>query len=99
MLRGRRPIRLLFALSAWAVSAVWGAPTLLEHVQGYTLAANRLETFTGLVFDTGKVLEAGDAAPKGPISDVFNLLKRESGPSLTIEEIGERTADGWAGDR
>jgi hypothetical protein len=44
-------------------------------------------------------IEAGDAAPKGPISDVFNLLKRESGPSLTIEEIGERTADGWAGVR
>ena len=62
MLRGRQPIRLLFALSAWAVSAAWSAPTLVEHVQGYTLTANRLETFTGLVFEAGKVVEVGDAA-------------------------------------
>ena len=62
MPRGRQPIRLLFALSAWAVSAAWSAPTLVEHVQGYTLSANRLETFTGLVFEAGKVVEVGDAA-------------------------------------
>jgi predicted amidohydrolase YtcJ len=62
MCSGNRAVRLLLTLSAWAISSAWGAPTLVEHVQGYTLAANRLETFTGLVFDAGKVLEVGDSA-------------------------------------
>ena len=39
-----------------------GAPTLLENVQGYTLAGDRLQQFTGLVFDLGKVVQTGEAA-------------------------------------
>ncbi len=35
--------------------------------------------------------------PKRPISDVFGMLKREGGPVLSIEEINEAIADGWAG--
>jgi len=35
----------------------------------------------------------------GKISDVFNFLKRENGPSLTIEEINETARRGWAGRR
>ncbi|WP_159730732.1 AbrB/MazE/SpoVT family DNA-binding domain-containing protein [Methylosinus sp. Ce-a6] len=35
----------------------------------------------------------------GKISDVFDLLKRESGPSLSIEEMNEIAARGWAGKR
>jgi predicted amidohydrolase YtcJ len=58
----KRAVRLLSALAAWAPAAASGAPTLVEHVQGYTLAGNRLETFSGLVFDAGKVLEVGDSA-------------------------------------
>jgi predicted amidohydrolase YtcJ len=37
------------------------APTLLQDVHGYTLAGNRLQQFTGLVFDQGKVVETGAA--------------------------------------
>jgi len=39
------------------------------------------------------------ARPKGSISDVFNFLKKENGPSLSIEEINEIAARGWAGRR
>jgi len=36
--------------------------------------------------------------PRGKISDVFGVFKREDGPKLTIEEINEATATGWAGE-
>ncbi|WP_291521404.1 AbrB/MazE/SpoVT family DNA-binding domain-containing protein [Acidithiobacillus sp.] len=39
------------------------------------------------------------ARPTGQISDVFNCLKREIGPSLSIEEINNLTAQAWAGKR
>jgi antitoxin component of MazEF toxin-antitoxin module len=42
-------------------------------------------------------LEIKAARPAGKISDVFGLLKRKNGPSLSIEEIDEATKDGWAG--
>jgi AbrB family looped-hinge helix DNA binding protein len=35
----------------------------------------------------------------GKISDVFNFLKRENGPSLSIEQINEAARKGWAGRR
>jgi AbrB family looped-hinge helix DNA binding protein len=35
----------------------------------------------------------------GKISDVFGFLKRKNGPSLSIEEINEIAARGWAGKR
>lgn len=38
------------------------APTLIKNVHGYTLAADQLQKFSGLVFDEGKVLIVGDAA-------------------------------------
>ena len=37
--------------------------------------------------------------PTGNISDVFDFLKRENGPSLSIEEINGIVARGWAGKR
>ena len=61
MFGGKRAAGLLCAFVAGAASTAWSAPTLVEGVQGYTLVGNRLETFSGLVFDAGKVLEVGDA--------------------------------------
>ncbi|MFM9858413.1 AbrB/MazE/SpoVT family DNA-binding domain-containing protein [Pseudoxanthobacter sp. M-2] len=37
--------------------------------------------------------------PKGSITEAFGMFKRPGGISLTIEEIGEAAADGWAGRR
>jgi AbrB family looped-hinge helix DNA binding protein len=37
--------------------------------------------------------------PAGKISDVFDLLKRDNGPSLSIEEINDIAVRGWAGRR
>ena len=47
----------------------------------------------------GGRVEAKAARPKGRISDVFNFFKRKGGPSLSVEEINEIAADGWAGKR
>ena len=44
-------------------------------------------------------IEVRAARPAGKISDVFNLLKRENGPSLSINDIGKVAARGWAGKR
>lgn len=44
-------------------------------------------------------IEVKAARPTGTISDVFDFLKKEDGPSLTIEEINEVAARGWAGKR
>ncbi|MSP01686.1 MAG: AbrB/MazE/SpoVT family DNA-binding domain-containing protein [Acetobacteraceae bacterium] len=44
-------------------------------------------------------IEVKAAQPAGQISDVFNFLKRENAPSLSIEDINEIAAQGWAGDR
>jgi bifunctional DNA-binding transcriptional regulator/antitoxin component of YhaV-PrlF toxin-antitoxin module len=39
------------------------------------------------------------AAPTGKISDVFDLLKKKGGPSLSIEDINKVAAQGWTGKR
>jgi bifunctional DNA-binding transcriptional regulator/antitoxin component of YhaV-PrlF toxin-antitoxin module len=39
------------------------------------------------------------ARPAGDIAEVFDFLKREDGPSLSIEEIGRLAAAGWSGER
>jgi antitoxin component of MazEF toxin-antitoxin module len=35
----------------------------------------------------------------GRFSDLAGMLHREGGPTLTIEEINEAAARGWAGER
>jgi bifunctional DNA-binding transcriptional regulator/antitoxin component of YhaV-PrlF toxin-antitoxin module len=37
--------------------------------------------------------------PAGKISDVFNMLRRRNGPSLSIEQINEIAVRGWRGRR
>jgi AbrB family looped-hinge helix DNA binding protein len=44
-------------------------------------------------------IEVRAVRPAGRISDVFNFLKREGGPSLSIEEMNKVAARGWAGRR
>jgi bifunctional DNA-binding transcriptional regulator/antitoxin component of YhaV-PrlF toxin-antitoxin module len=44
-------------------------------------------------------IEVRAARPTGKISDVFNFLKREGGPSLSIEKMNTIAARGWAGRR
>lgn len=39
------------------------------------------------------------AAPTGKISDIFGIFEDPNGPKLTIEEINEAAARGWAGER
>jgi AbrB family looped-hinge helix DNA binding protein len=43
-------------------------------------------------------IEIRAARPTGQISDAFDFFKREGGPSLSIEEINEVIAKGWAGE-
>jgi AbrB family looped-hinge helix DNA binding protein len=47
----------------------------------------------------GGRIEVRAAKRTGKISDVFGVLRREGGPVLTIEEINEAIAAGWAGER
>ena len=44
-------------------------------------------------------IEIKASRPTGKISDVFDFLKRENGPSLSIGEINEAARRGWAGRR
>ena len=44
-------------------------------------------------------IEVRAARQTGRISDVFDFLKRKRGPHLSIEEMNEVAARGWAGRR
>ena len=44
-------------------------------------------------------IEMKAVRPTGKISDVFDLLKRKSGPSLSIDAMNRIAARGWAGKR
>jgi len=39
------------------------------------------------------------ARPTGKISDVFGMLKRHGQKAISIEEMNEIIADGWAGKK
>jgi AbrB family looped-hinge helix DNA binding protein len=44
-------------------------------------------------------IEVKAARPTGRISDVFGLLRRENGPILSVDEMNQIAAEGWAGKR
>jgi len=44
-------------------------------------------------------IEMKAARPAGKISDVFGMLKKRNGPTLSIDEINEIARKGWAGKR
>jgi predicted amidohydrolase YtcJ len=56
-----KPAILILTLTAASWMPARGAPQLMENIHGYTFAGDRLQTFTGLVFDLGKVVESGDS--------------------------------------
>jgi AbrB family looped-hinge helix DNA binding protein len=66
---------------------------LLEH-----LGVQPGEKITVEKLPNGRI-EVKAVRPTGKISDAFDFLKRENGPSLSIEEINRIIADGWAGKR
>jgi AbrB family looped-hinge helix DNA binding protein len=66
---------------------------LLEH-----LGVGPGEKITVDKLPDGRI-EVKAARPAGKISDVFGILKRQNGPSLSIEEINKIAAGGWAGKR
>lgn len=47
----------------------------------------------------GGRIEVRADRPTGRISDAFDFLKSEDGPSLSIEEMSKIAARGWAGRR
>ena len=66
---------------------------LLKH-----LGVEPGETITVDKLPDGRI-EMKAAQPEGRISDVFDLLKRKNGPSLSVEEINKIARRGWAGKR
>lgn len=46
----------------------------------------------------GGRLEVRAARRKGSIADAFGVLKREGQPTLSIDEMNEIAARGWAGE-
>jgi bifunctional DNA-binding transcriptional regulator/antitoxin component of YhaV-PrlF toxin-antitoxin module len=66
---------------------------LLQHLgvrPGEKLAVHKLPD--------GRI-EVKAARPTGQISDAFDFLKREGGPTRSIEEMNEVAGRGWAGKR
>jgi bifunctional DNA-binding transcriptional regulator/antitoxin component of YhaV-PrlF toxin-antitoxin module len=49
-------------------------------------------------FPDGRI-EVKAARAAGRISDVFGFLKRENGNSLSIDDMNQIAAEGWAGKR
>jgi len=88
--RGARDLDLLTVTAKGQVTL---RKDVLEHLgvhPGEKITVNKLPD--------GRI-EVKAARPTGKISDVFGLLKRKGGPSLTIEEMNKIAARGWAGKR
>jgi len=66
---------------------------VLEH-----LGVNPGDKITVDKLPDGRVVVRAERT-SASISAVFNLLKREKGPSLSIEEMNDLAAQGWGGKR
>ena len=55
-------IAAIVTLALGAARAAQPGATLIENVHGYTLAGDRLERFSGLLFESGRVVRTGNAA-------------------------------------
>jgi AbrB family looped-hinge helix DNA binding protein len=87
---------LRFAVSILTVTAK-GQVTLRKDVLEH-LGVHPGEKITVNKLPDGRI-EVKAAKPTGKISDAFGFLKRNDGPSLSIEEINKIAAQGWAGKR
>ncbi len=47
----------------------------------------------------GRIEVRAAPAKSGEISDLFGIFENPDGPKLTIDEINEAIARGWAGER
>lgn len=74
-----------------------GQVTLRKDVLNH-LGVGPGETVTVNKLPDGAI-EVRAARPTGKISDVFGSLKRKGQRRLSIEEIGQIAAEGWAGKR
>ncbi len=74
-----------------------GQVTLRKEVLRHLGVAPGAKVEVNLLPD-GRV-ELRPVVKTGKISDVFGMLRREGQPSLSIEEINEAIAAGWAGKR
>jgi bifunctional DNA-binding transcriptional regulator/antitoxin component of YhaV-PrlF toxin-antitoxin module len=78
-------------LSVTAKGQITLRKDLLQHLgvqPGQKLAVEKLPD--------GRI-EIKAVSPAGKISDAFDYLKRPDGPALSIEEISQTAARGWAG--
>jgi AbrB family looped-hinge helix DNA binding protein len=87
---------LRFAVSILTVTAK-GQVTLRKDVLEH-LGVHPGEKITVNKLPDGRI-EVKAAKPTGKISDAFGFLKRNDGPSLSIEEINKIAAQGGAGKR
>lgn len=76
-----KPIGLLSTALAIAIGSAQAAPALVDHVQGYTFSQDKLLSFSGMVFDQGKVLQVGDAAE---LAKAYPDARRIDGQGKTL---------------
>jgi AbrB family looped-hinge helix DNA binding protein len=89
----KREAKAMSTLTVTAKGQVTLRKDLLKHLgiqPGDKVVVNKLPD--------GRI-EVKAARPTGRISDVFDFLKRENGPSLSIEDMNEIAAQSWAGKR
>jgi len=84
---------LMSTLTVTAKGQVTLRKDLLKH-----LGVNPGEKITVDKLPDGRI-EVKAARPTGNISAAFGFLKRKHGPSLSIEDMNEIAARGWAGKR
>ena len=74
-----------------------GQVTLRKDVLRHLGASPGDKLLVSKTLDGG--IEMRAARGQGKISDAFGMLKRDGGPSLSIEEMNEIVAECWAGTR